>query len=477
MGLDFFMDICSLIGMLPVDLQYIVISYDNLIIFLLSDVELMKYDWFILIKIIFGRNYSREFFTNEVMMKIYLSGCRKFVRKLLFRDNTIIKLRDGRLMGSGSNYLGHMGFGDEMSRYLFSVIENVPQNIIEIGVNMTDTTLRLSDGTLMRSSIFTKRKFKKIKLKRKNIVEIISGSGRSKFIRFSNGTILGYGYGFASDSVFSKPCFKKIDYVRNVADVYCGVYHSFLRLMDGRVMAHGFNQHGQLGLGDKMDRKNFTEVGGLDDKGNIVEIIVGHGTTIIRLVDGSILCCGNNSDGQLGFGDIKNLYVFSQIKHVPGNIDRIVFGCSHTFILLTNGVLMCSGNNSNGQLGLGDLVDKYIFTEVAVVPKNIVEVYCGYWDTIIRLEDGTLLGTGANFSGELGLGDSRRRISFEEITPLPKNIAEVVCYSTGTLIRFLDGTLMGSGNNQYGELGLGLNISCNRFTKINGIDGFVIEIA
>ncbi|AYV84533.1 MAG: chromosome condensation regulator [Hyperionvirus sp.] len=463
------MDLCFVIETLPVELQHIVISYDHLIIFLLPYSKLVKYDWFGLIKVIFSLNYSKKVFTNETMMKIYLTRCRKSINRH-FRENTIIKLNDGTLMGCGSDASGMLGDSDIFSRNVFSVIENVPKNIIEINVSGLDTTIRLSDGTLIWYSIDTKTE-----LKKKNIVEVIYGCGSSKYIRFSNGIIMGYQI-VGNPGTFCHS-FKKIDYVKNVADVRCGNDHTVLRLMDGTLMTCGVNSYGQLGLGDKLDRKNFTEVCGLD-KGNIVEIIADYCVSMLRLMDGTIMSCGYNLSGELGLGDRENREIFTTIKLIPKNIDRIAFGHMHTFILLTNGALMSCGDNNSGQLGMGDDKRRDIFSEITDVPRNIIDVYCGCMYTIIRLDDGTLLGTGENTDGQLGLGDFTNRTSFQEISQIPKNIIEVVCYSTGTFIRLSDGVLMGSGSNVGGQLGLGRDIyATNTFIKIEGINGFVTEIA
>ncbi|AYV83038.1 MAG: chromosome condensation regulator [Hyperionvirus sp.] len=469
------MDLFSLIEAIPVELQHIVASYDHLIIFLLPYSKLLRYDWLTLMKIIFSASYSKEVYTNEAMMKIYLNRSRKSPAKYC-RENTIVRLTDGRFMGCGFNY-GQMGLGDAICRKEFTVIQGLPKNIIEFHVGKFDATFR-SYGTLMRSSLNTNRIFKKIKLRAKGIAEIIYGYGNSKFIRYADGTIMGSGY---ADHVFGPATryFKKIDYVQNVAEVHCGYDHTILRLMSGTLMTCGQNRFGQLGLGDEENRGKFTEIQAMDKfKANIVEIIAGFCMSMIRLLDGTIMCCGYNVSGELGFGDTTNRFSFCAIKLIPQNIDRIFCGHYHTVVLLTNGALMCCGSGVSGQLGLGDRDVRLSFTEIGGVPRNVVDVYCGHSNTIIRLEDGTLLATGKNENGQLGLGDYIDRTNFQEIKPLPKNIVEVVCHETGTIIRLTDGTLMGCGSNAAGELGLGVTTYVNTFTEIK-LDGggFVTEIA
>lgn len=79
------------------------------------------------------------------------------------------------------------------------------------------------------------------------------------------------------------------------------------------VKCWGRNQFGQLGLGDTMDRGDQpAEVGdGLPvvdlGAGVAVERLVGsHGHTCALLQGGALKCWGNNSSGQLGLGDTEH---------------------------------------------------------------------------------------------------------------------------------------------------------------------------
>ena len=106
----------------------------------------------------------------------------------------------------------------------------------------------------------------------------------------------------------------------------------------------------------------------------------------------------------------------------------------HSLILKNDGTLWGCGDNSYGELGLGDTTDRKIFTQVTTNADNIKEVYCGGSYTIILKNDGTLWGCGANGGGQLGLGDTTDRTTFTQVTTNADDIKQVYCGCI-TLIR------------------------------------------
>ena len=152
--------------------------------------------------------------------------------------------------------------------------------------------------------------------------------------------------------------FKDIKLVSGkISRVWCGGSSTFLKLTDGRLMACGNNEYGQLGLGDNTDRKKFVHV---DDKqlDNISEVIGGSRHTIIRLKDNTIMGSGSNTFGELGMINSRNISKFKRIELGSKNIDKIVCGFSFTFFKLTDGSLKCCGSNVNGQQSIGQCVSK-----------------------------------------------------------------------------------------------------------------------
>ena len=76
--------------------------------------------------------------------------------------------------------------------------------------------------------------------------------------------------------------------------------------------------------------------------------------------------------------------------------------------------MFACGNNERGQLGLGDTTNRNTFTAVPALPDGKVakQVVAGSCHTMILAEDGTVFACGENTYGQLGLGDTTHRITF-----------------------------------------------------------------
>ncbi|AYV82796.1 MAG: chromosome condensation regulator [Hyperionvirus sp.] len=417
----------------------------------------------------FSLIYSKDL-SNEEIMEVYWHNCSNRKSKIAIGDgNIIVRLADGTLKGCGSNTHGELGFGDYMDRYSFEEIPNIPKKIAEVACGSYHTIIRLIDGTLMScgdnrngqlglGDTLSRSSFEEIKNIPKNIVEVLCGQ-RHTMIRSADGIIMCCG---------SYPCrvfsiadhrygtvFVKIEMTgktKKIKKVICSSDQTFVLLEDGTLMVNG-------------SEERFVEMEGIPK--NIVEVIACGNNTIIRLTDGTLMGSGLNNYGELGFGDRRRREKFEEIKGIGKNIAAVIGGYGHTIIQLTNGTLMVSGANGFGQLGIGDHGATDNFVEIRGIPKNIAKVIYGHWKTIILLTDGTLMSTGDNMSGELGLGDRQGIRIFEKISSIPPNIAEVISDRNRTMIRLSDGTLFASGSNSGGQIGLGKDCAAvSLFVKI-----------
>ena len=86
--------------------------------------------------------------------------------------------------------------------------------------------------------------------------------------------------------------------------------------------------------------------------------------------------------------------------------------------------------------------------------------------SLILKNDDTLLGCGNNNYGQLGLGDGANRYTFTEITTNADDVKSVCCGYNHTVILKNDGTLCVCGYNGYGELGLGDGGNRYTFTQV-----------
>ena len=189
--------------------------------------------------------------------------------------------------------------------------------------------------------------------------------------------------------------------------------HSLILKNDGTLWGCGYNYYGNLGLGDTTDRNTFTQITINTD--NIKEVYCGYYHTFILKNDGTLWGCGDNSYGELGLGDTTDRKIFTQVTTNADNIKEVQCGGSYTIILKNDGTLWGCGYNGNGELGLGDTTNKNTFTQITTNANDIKEIYCGVAHTFILKNDSTLWSCGYNSDGQLGLGDNTNRTSFNEI--------------------------------------------------------------
>lgn len=139
---------------------------------------------------------------------------------------------------------------------------------------------------------------------------------------------------------------------------------------NGGMKCWGDNATGQLGLGDTVDRGSAANEMG----SNLPFIDVGTGRTVKKLAsagsntcaildNNGLKCWGDNTFGQLALGDTNPRGVApGQMGDNLPFIDlgtglypiKVVIGDASVCALLNNSKIKCWGNNGNGQLGLGD---------------------------------------------------------------------------------------------------------------------------
>jgi alpha-tubulin suppressor-like RCC1 family protein len=156
---------------------------------------------------------------------------------------------------------------------------------------------------------------------------------------------------------------------------------------------------------------------------------------------------------------------------VPGLSDatQISGGTAHTIALHANGTVTSWGYNGHGQLGDGTTTESS--TPVSLGLTNVVEVDSGYEHNLALLANGTVMAWGDNYSGELGVGGSDfagggpEICGTEQCSKVPVQVpglSDVVAISAGyyfSLALLANGTVMGWGYDFHGQLGGGVGIA------------------
>ena len=210
-----------------------------------------------------------------------------------------------------------------------------------------------------------------------------------------------------------------------------GRVHTCARLNDGGLKCWGGGFDGQLGLGASNRGDDADEMGvnlprvNLGSGRKVLQVVAGNWHTCARLDNATVKCWG--AGGLLGLGD----FVTRGID--PGgmgdNLPTVNLGSSrtalelvaggwHTCARLDNNNVKCWGDNTSGQLGQGDTVDRG--DQAGEMGGNLLkvdlgtdrkarELIAGLQHTCARLDNSSVKCWGANNRGQLGQGDTDNR--------------------------------------------------------------------
>jgi len=206
----------------------------------------------------------------------------------------------------------------------------------------------------------------------------------------------------------------------NWSYIATGGYHSLALKSDGTLWTWGLNVSGQLGDGTVVNKTSPVQIG----TSVWVQIEAGRLYSLGRQStvwpsNGQIWAWGDNFYGQLGDGTTIS-------QNVPVNINvgiylDIIANDEHCLGIGPFGGLMAWGRNTYGQLGDGTLVNK---TNPVQIGSSILwsggleRLGVGYDHSLAIDFMGNLYSWGANYNGQLGLGDTTDRLT-PTLVPTP----------------------------------------------------------
>ncbi|XP_065681888.1 uncharacterized protein LOC100207375 isoform X1 [Hydra vulgaris] len=199
-------------------------------------------------------------------------------------------------------------------------------------------------------------------------------------------------------------------------------------------------------------------VKGLPNKIQITEVSVGLGHLAVISTERGIFTWGDNSFGQLGVGDNEPRNQPTEIESLRGKcVISVACGNYFTAFLTDNGLVLTCGQGEFGCLGHGDwlsintpkLVDE-------LMTLDITSLVAGSNHVAITTSDGKVYTWGCGLDGRTGHG-TEDNICIPKLVSFGNEkvfIQNVQCSSNGTVFISDAGNLFACGSNQGNKLGL-----------------------
>jgi alpha-tubulin suppressor-like RCC1 family protein len=198
-----------------------------------------------------------------------------------------------------------------------------------------------------------------------------------------------------------------------IQQIVAGERHT-CALIQGDVLCWGNDFFGQIGDGpiDQTDKLRPTAVIGL---GEVKAISAGAFHTCAIEVDGRVQCWGSDSSGQIGDGvDATDKYSPVYVQGLS-DVAELSLGAAHSCAVTSGGVLRCWGSEDDGRLGTGpsDEGDTRDTPFTIASLSNIQSVAAGGEHTCALNAEDRALCWGRDSYGQVGNGPISQVVTYD----------------------------------------------------------------
>ncbi|OBS70542.1 hypothetical protein A6R68_00915 [Neotoma lepida] len=252
--------------------------------------------------------------------------------------------------------------------------------------------------------------------------------------------------------------------------------------VNDEIFVLGTNCSGCLGVGDIQSTIEPRRLDSLTGK-KIASLSYGSGPHIVlATTDGEVFTWGHNAYSQLGNGTTNHGLVPCHISTNLSNKQVIEVACGsyHSLVLTSDGEVFAWGYNNSGQVGSGSTANQPIPRRVTGCLQNkvVMNIACGQMCSMAVVDTGEVYVWGYNGNGQLGLGSSGNQPTPCRVAALQGiRVQRVACGYAHTLVLTDEGQVYAWGANSYGQLGTGNKSNQSYPTPVVVEKDRIIEIA
>ena len=250
-------------------------------------------------------------------------------------------------------------------------------------------------------------------------------------------------------------------------------YHSLALLEDGTVVAWGENRQGQLGDGTRANRRRPVAVRNLRE---VVAVAAGTAHSLALRVDGSVWAWGRNDYAQLGDGSREHRHEPVAVLDLEEGASAIAAAEEKSLALRADGSVVGWGLSSVDMLGIDNAPDRA--TPVPGLEQDVVAIAAGQYHQLALTSSGSVLAWG--MKGTAGMGEpgpSAAEMVGPRIVCGLEDVRAITAGSGFSLALSADGSVVGWGDNFFGELGANAASPSLDPVRVEGLDGRVRAIA
>jgi len=232
--------------------------------------------------------------------------------------------------------------------------------------------------------------------------------------------------------------------IENVSDIEANFDELFF-IVDGSVYKMDITNNGVPELLEELPN-------------NIVEVSISHYHAIAKTANRQVYAWGKNTHGELGDGTNIDRPVPQLIYGLPA-IKAISTSTFNTVLTDVSGNVWAMGEGRNGRLGNGTDFDEWSPVQLPINnPQAVTKGYAGNAHTMVLFNDSHVAMIG--WHNYIGYGAYNRSYDLF-VTPELTGIKELDITNHNMFIKH-DGSVIGWGGNNKGQLGNGLFIESHR---------------
>ena len=232
----------------------------------------------------------------------------------------------------------------------------------------------------------------------------------------------------------------------SVSKIACGQWHTAIITSTGQLFTYGDGTFGVLGHGDTCtvaQPKEVESLRGLRTTSvacgpwHTSAIVETSGTPKSNAPGGKLYTWGDAGGGKLGHTDKKSKLVPTRVESlVDCDFTQVSCGMSLTVVLTITGVVFTMGSKEHGQLGNPRPENTSIcMVEGALKTEFVRDVSCGSFHVAVLTINGKVFTWGKGTEGQLGLGDYIDRRSPTLVEALEdKQVDSIICCSNFTVV-------------------------------------------